>query len=98
MIEAMPVLALFPNIGFPELLLIAAVGVLIFGRRLPEVGRSVAKGIVEFKRGLREVELDVETASRQEEEGKGSTPAECAGSGAEPALRMPPPTSPGSGE
>ena len=39
-----------------EMAIIAIVALLLFGRRLPEVGRSIGKGIVEFKRGLREAE------------------------------------------
>ncbi len=50
--------------GWPELLVIAALGLLIFGRRLPDVARSVGKSIVEFKKGIREVKDDVETHSR----------------------------------
>lgn len=46
-----------------EMVLIAAVGLLLFGRRLPEVGRSLGKSIVEFKRGLRGIEDDVEEAT-----------------------------------
>jgi sec-independent protein translocase protein TatA len=42
--------------GMPEMILLAALGLLIFGRRLPEVGRNIGKGIVEFKRGLKEAE------------------------------------------
>jgi sec-independent protein translocase protein TatA len=51
--------------GFGEMLLIAAIGLLIFGKRLPEVGKSLGKGIVEFKKGLKGIEDDVETASNQ---------------------------------
>jgi sec-independent protein translocase protein TatA len=40
--------------GWPEMIVIAIVGLLVFGRRLPEVGRSLGKSIVEFKRGVRE--------------------------------------------
>jgi sec-independent protein translocase protein TatA len=43
---------MLPNIGPIELLILAAVAVLLFGKRLPEVGRSLGKGIVEFKKGL----------------------------------------------
>lgn len=49
-------------IGMPgpfEWIIIAGLGLLIFGKRLPEVGRSLGKGIVEFKRGLKSVEDDV---------------------------------------
>lgn len=51
---------LLPNIGTWEMLLILAIGLLLFGRRLPEVGRSLGKGIVEFKKGLRGIEEDIE--------------------------------------
>src|SRR4051794_21845225 len=43
----------------PELIVIALVAVLLFGKRLPEVGKSLGKGIVEFKKGLRGIEEDV---------------------------------------
>ena len=52
--------------GWPqgaEWLVIAALGLLLFGKRLPEVGRSLGKGIVEFKKGLKGVEEEVEHAS-----------------------------------
>jgi sec-independent protein translocase protein TatA len=49
--------------GGAEWIIIAAVGLLLFGKRLPEVGRSLGKGIVEFKKGLKGVEEEVETAS-----------------------------------
>jgi sec-independent protein translocase protein TatA len=44
----------------PELIVIALVAVLLFGKRLPEVGKSLGKGIVEFKKGLRGIEEDAE--------------------------------------
>jgi sec-independent protein translocase protein TatA len=49
--------------GGAEWLVIAAIGLLLFGKRLPEVGRSLGKGIVEFKKGLKGVEDEIETAS-----------------------------------
>jgi sec-independent protein translocase protein TatA len=39
-----------------EMLIIGAIAVLLFGQRLPEVGRSLGKSIVEFKKGLRGIE------------------------------------------
>jgi sec-independent protein translocase protein TatA len=45
--------------GLPEWIIIGAIGLLIFGKRLPEVGRSLGKGIVEFKKGLAGVEDEV---------------------------------------
>ena len=46
-----------------EMAIIAVVALLLFGRRLPEVGRSLGKGIVEFKKGLREVQDEVNKSS-----------------------------------
>ncbi|MCE9591306.1 MAG: twin-arginine translocase TatA/TatE family subunit [Planctomycetes bacterium] len=58
----MPTLAIF-NLGAPELLIIAIVGLLLFGKRLPEVGRNLGKGIVEFKKGLAGVDEEVDRAA-----------------------------------
>lgn len=52
-------------LGMPgpfEMLIIAGVGLLFFGRRLPEVGKGLARSIVEFKKGLREVTDDIDNA------------------------------------
>lgn len=46
-----------------EWLIILIVALLIFGKRLPEVMRSMGKGIVEFKKGLKGVEEEAEKAS-----------------------------------
>ncbi len=59
----MPSSLAFGPLGGWELVIIAVVGLLIFGKRLPEVGRSLGKGIVEFKKGLQGIEDDVNTAT-----------------------------------
>ena len=46
--------------GLTEWIIIGALGLLIFGKRLPEVGRSLGKGIVEFKKGLKGIDEDIE--------------------------------------
>jgi len=51
----MNTLAFLPNLGWPEMLIIGVVMLLLFGRRLPEVGKSLGQGIVSFKKGLKEV-------------------------------------------
>ena len=44
---------------------ILILGLLIFGRRLPEVGRSVGKSIVEFKKGIKGIEQEIEEESHR---------------------------------
>lgn len=73
MIASTSMLAFLQNLGMPELIVIGIVALLLFGRRLPEVGRSLGKGIVEFKKGLREVEDDVNDASRPSSKPSGGT-------------------------
>ena len=46
-----------------EIIIILVIALLIFGRRLPEVGRSLGKGIVEFKKGIKGIEDEVENTS-----------------------------------
>ena len=49
--------------GGYEWIILLILGLLIFGRRLPEVGRSLGKSIVEFKRGIKGIEGDIENES-----------------------------------
>jgi len=53
-------LSFIGSIGWPEMVVLALLGVLIFGKRLPEVGKSIGKGIVEFKKGLQGIDDDVD--------------------------------------
>jgi sec-independent protein translocase protein TatA len=66
---------MLPNIGPMELMFILGLGVLLFGKRLPEVGRSLGRGIVEFKKGLNGVtdDLDVSSSSNKYASGYGSS-------------------------
>ncbi|MEZ6047482.1 MAG: twin-arginine translocase TatA/TatE family subunit [Planctomycetaceae bacterium] len=50
--------------GAPELLIVAMIALLLFGKRLPEVARSIGKGIVEFKKGVSGIEDEVNEAAR----------------------------------
>ncbi len=49
-----------------EMAIIGIIALLLFGRRLPEVGRSLGKGIVEFKKGLKEVQDEVTKPADEE--------------------------------
>ena len=68
-------MAFLPNVGIPELLLVLLIALLIFGRRLPEIARSLGRSITEFRRGIQEAENDIEGAGKSKKLGEGrSTP------------------------
>ena len=51
----MELVALFGPIGIPELLIILAIIILIFGaNRLPELGKGIGAGIKNFKNGMKD--------------------------------------------
>jgi len=54
---------MFPQLGMMEMVVVMLVAVLLFGKRLPEVGRSLGKGIIEFKKGLRGIEDEFDISS-----------------------------------
>ena len=61
---------LFGFMGLPggaEILIIGFVILLLFGNRLPSVMRSLGSGIVEFKKGVKGIEEDIEDAGKLEE-------------------------------
>lgn len=48
-------LAFVGGLGMTEILIIGGVAVILFGaNKLPELGRGLAKGIKEFREGIRE--------------------------------------------
>lgn len=56
--------------GWVELVVVLVVAVLLFGRRLPDIARSVGKSLTEFKKGIRETEDDVNKATDTEDSKK----------------------------
>ncbi len=51
--------------GWPEMIIILVIALLIFGRRLPEVGKSLGKGLVEFKKGLKGVKEEMDQVDEE---------------------------------
>ena len=68
------------GLGGTEWFILIILGVLLFGKRLPEVGRSLGKGMMEFKKGLQGIEDEVHGSIRSATD---DTPA------AQPAPRPP---------
>lgn len=64
-------------IGMPmgaEWIVIAALGLLIFGKRLPEVGRGLGRSIIEFKKGMKGLGDDIDTQVDAELEKEANAP------------------------
>ncbi len=53
------------GIGPMEMLIVGVIALLLFGKRLPEVARSLGKGIVEFKKGIHGIEDDIQDSIRR---------------------------------
>ncbi|MCK4264243.1 MAG: TatA/E family twin arginine-targeting protein translocase [Candidatus Aminicenantes bacterium] len=59
---------MFGNIGFPELLIILVIALLIFGpKKLPEVGRSLGKALREFRKTSDEIKEKLEEEIQADE-------------------------------
>lgn len=55
----------FGSIGFSEMLVIAVLVLVFFGpRRMPEIGRAVGGAMREFRRGLNEIQRELQEAER----------------------------------
>jgi sec-independent protein translocase protein TatA len=54
------VCAFIAGLGVWEILVILVVALIVFGPRLPEVAKSIGKGYLEFRRGLRSFESELE--------------------------------------
>jgi sec-independent protein translocase protein TatA len=54
------------GIGFPELIIIFLVLLLVFGaKRIPEIARGIGKGIREFKSATNEISREIEAEDQE---------------------------------
>ena len=52
----------FMNLGFPEMIFIFLLALIIFGpKKLPEIGRQIGKALNEFKRASNEFKAQIES-------------------------------------
>ena len=57
---------MFGSIGMPELILIFVVALLVFGpKKLPEIGKSLGKGLAEFKKASDDLKKTIENEIEQ---------------------------------
>ena len=52
---------MFGNLGFPEILIILVIVLLLFGaKRIPEIAGSMGKGIKEFKKNINDATREID--------------------------------------
>ncbi|MEO0185719.1 MAG: twin-arginine translocase TatA/TatE family subunit [candidate division WOR-3 bacterium] len=57
------------NLGWQEILLILLIVLLLFGaRKIPDLARSLGKGVKEFKKGLHDIETSEDEEKDKREE------------------------------
>ncbi len=65
-----------PNLGIPELLIILAIIILLFGvGKLPQLGKGIGEGIRNFKQAVKDGGQDSEKKDPPTGNGSGSTPS-----------------------
>jgi TatA/E family protein of Tat protein translocase len=81
------------GIGMPELIIILVIALLVIGpHKLPELAKSLGKGLAEFKKASEDFQRNIQEASLKTEEKPAAPPTEKAAAAApgEPVAAAPP--------
>jgi sec-independent protein translocase protein TatA len=83
------------SLGFPELVVIFVVALIVFGpRKLPELGKSLGKSIAEFKRASNELRQTLDDEIKNEERRAAITSPQTAAADAPEHTIAPPASAP----
>lgn len=63
------------GIGPQEMVIVAVIGLLLFGKKLPEVARSLGKSMMEFKKGMSGMQEEFHSAMNNTNSHSSSTPS-----------------------
>ena len=64
-------LLFFGNLGAPEITIIALVILLLFGgKKIPELMRGLGKGVSQFKKGMNDIEQEINAEADKIDEAK----------------------------
>jgi len=76
---------MFGPLGFPEMIFIVVLALLIFGpKRLPEVGRTIGKGMAQFRKATSDLRRTIETEIALENEPRRPAPRPAAAPATQP--------------